>query len=266
MEQLSPPFESLPNAKLLSILFATGVPVVGLLSFDTSARALLVFYWLELGVVMLWAIIRAVFAGKRPHRENKLEDLAGTPGAILRVISSSRFFASETEDSTSTIEKWLSTRILIPRTDVGIYLGTIPALVFIIPMLTVVWIGFGGVVAGPVVAATNTTDTPTWILTGAGIIFLSEGGQTVVEYFYRGHHRETTVGMAVKGIFWQGFAMVGAGLVVLLIAFGFAEGRSVSVESAASGPLIFVAISCKFLIDLAMYYLDKLDQPLQEYI
>ena len=266
MQQLSSLKTYFSDTEFLSILFANGIPVIGLVMFDTSARALLVFYWLELGVIMLWAIVRAVFAGKRPHRENTVEDLAGTPGAILRIISSSRFFASESADSTSTGEKWLNTRILIPRTDVGIYLGTIPALVFIIPMLTVVWFGFGGVVAGPVVAATNTTDTPTWILTGAGIIFLSEGGQTVVEYFYQGNYRETTVWMAVKGIFWQGFALVSAGLVVLLIAFEFAAGRSVSVESAARGPLIFLVIACKFVIDLSLYYVDKRDQPLRELI
>jgi len=254
------------DVKVVSILFANGIPVIGLVMFDTSAKALLLFYWLELGVVMLWASIRAVFAGKRPHREDKLEDLTGTPGAIVRIISSSSLVGSETEDATSRVEKWLSTRMLIPRTDVGIYLGTIPALVFILPMLAVIWFGFGGVVAGPVVAATNTADTPTWVLPGAGIVFLSDGGQTIVEYFYQGHYRETTVWMAVKGIFWQGFALVGAGLVVLLIAFGFAEGRTVSVESAARGPLVFLVIACKFVIDLWLYYVNQREQPLRERI
>ncbi|ERH08165.1 MAG: hypothetical protein J07HN4v3_00531 [Halonotius sp. J07HN4] len=133
-------------------------------------------------------------------------------------------------------------------------------------MLAVLWMGFGGIVAGPVVAATNATETPTWVVTGAGIIFLSEGGQTVVEYFYRGQYQETTVGMAVKGIFWQGFVLVGVALVVLLIAFAFAEGRTVSVENAASGPLIFVAVTGKLLIDLITQYIDAREQPLQELI
>ena len=53
---------------------------------------------------------------------------------------------------------------------------------------------------------------------------------------------------------------------VLLIAFGFAEGKTVSVENAASGPLIFIAVTGKLLIDLTAYYLDGRDQPLRELI
>jgi len=60
--------------------------------------------------------------------------------------------------------------------------------------------------------------------------------------------------------------LVGTGLVVLLIAFGFAEGKTVSVENAASGPLIFIAVTGKLLIDLTAYYLDGRDQPLRELI
>jgi len=259
-------YSSTFDTKFLSILVANGIPIVGLLAFGMSAPALLSFYWLEFGVLVIWAIVRATFAGKR--RETGASELRSYRGgwAILQLIFSSRFFDDKKEDSLSNDSGWADTQIPIPRTNVGIYLGTIPALVFIIPMLAVLWFGFGGVIAGPVVAATNTTNTPTWILTGAGIIFLSEGGQMVVEYFYRGRYQETTVWMAVKGIFWQGFALLGAGLVVLLIAFGFAEGKTVSVENAASGPLIFVAVAGKLLIDLTTQYLEERDQPLEELI
>lgn len=254
-------YSSILDTKFLSIFVANGIPIVGLLAFGMSAPALLSFYWLEFGVLVIWAIVRAIFAGKRHERDTSELSSYGRGWEILRLILSSRFFYDTEENSSSSDSGWADKQLLIPRTSVGIYLGTIPALVFIIPMLSVLWFGFGGIIAGPVVAATNTTDTPTWILTGAGIIFLSEGGQTVVEYFYHGRYRETTVGMAVKGIFWQGFALVGAGLVVLLIAFGFAEGRTVSVEGAASGPLIVLAVTGKLLIDLTTYYIDIRDQP-----
>jgi len=260
-------YSSTFDTKFLSILVANGIPIVGLLAFGVSASALLTFYWLEFGVLVMWAVVRATFAGKRADSENDTSQLSSYQwGVILRFILSSRFFDNKEEDSSSTDSGWADKQIPIPRTNVGIYLGTIPALVFIIPMLAVLWFGFGGVIAGPVVAATNTTNTPTWIPTGAAIIFLSEGGQTIVEYFYHGRYQETTVWMAVKGIFWQGFALVGTGLVVLLIAFGFAEGRTVSVEKAASGPLIFLAVTGKLLIDLTTQYLDKRDQPLRELI
>jgi hypothetical protein len=68
------------------------VPVVGLLAFDTSAAALLVFYWLELGVLMIWATVRALFAGKLPGEETEREPFSGPQWATPRVVLPSRFF------------------------------------------------------------------------------------------------------------------------------------------------------------------------------
>jgi hypothetical protein len=158
----------------------------------------------------------------------------------------------------------LDKRLTIPRTDVGIYLGTIPALVLIVPLLAGVWIGFGGLVAGPVLAATDASTAPAWVLIGAGVVFVSEGGKTVSEYFYRGEHRETSAWTAAKGIFWQGFALSGAGLLVVLLAYESAAGREAGTARAARGPLVFTAIAGKLLVDLAIHYLDNRDTPLRE--
>ncbi|ERH00868.1 MAG: hypothetical protein J07HN6_02497 [Halonotius sp. J07HN6] len=264
-ETLSLPHISLPDAKSVSVVVANAIPVIGLLAFDMSAAALLTFYWLELGVLSVWAIVRALFAGKRPTKQTEREAFSGSQWATFRVIASSSVF-DRWRDSFSIDHSWKDIRVTIPRTDVGIYLGTIPALVFVIFFLAVVWVGFGGVVAGPVLAATNATDLPVWVLTGTGVVFLSEGGQTARDYFYRGRYRETSVSMAFKQVFYQGLIMVAAGLVVLLIAYEFAEGRAVSIEGAASGPLIFLAVAGKFLIELTMHYLDRLDEPLREKI
>lgn len=266
MQQLSPPHPLLPDVKLLSVLVANSVPVVGLLAFDTSAAALLVFYWLELGVLMIWAIIRGAFAGKPPGEEADREPFSGSQWAVVRVILSARFFENSDEDSTSNDRSWRDWQIPVPRTDVGIYLGTVPALVVVILLFSVVWAGFGGVVAGPVVVAANMTNAPMWPLTGAGFVFLSEGTQTLRDYFYAGGYRETSVWPAAKGVFYNGFVVVGAGLLVLVSVQESIEGKAVSVESAASGPLIFTAIVSKFLIDLTAYYIDRLEQPLRDLI
>jgi len=262
---LSNPHISVPDAKLVSVVVANGIPVVGLLVFDTSAAALLTFYWLELGVLSVWAIVRALFAGKRPSKENERRGFTDAQLAAIRAIRSSRIF-DRLRDSVPVDHSWKDIRFTIPRTDVGVYLGTIPALVFVIFFLSVVWLGFGGVVAGPVLAATNATDLPVWVVTGTGVVFLSEGGQTARDYFYNGRHRETAVSDAFKHVFYQGLVMVAAGLAVLLIAYRFAEGKAVSVEGAASGPLIYIAVAGKFTTELAMYYLDRLDEPLLEKI
>lgn len=260
MADLLPPQTSLMNTKLLSILVANIIPVIGLVMFDTSATALLVFYWLELGVLVIWAVVRALFAGHRPDQTGGLEDLAGASGAAARIL----FSKTEGSDSSSSGSSILQKRFVIPRTNVGVYVGTVPALFFIIPLLASVWIGFGGFVAGPVVAASNSTTTSAWVVTGTSVVFLTEGAQTVLEYFYRGKHRETSAWMAAKGIFWQGFALSGAGLLIVLLAYESTEGSATSIESAARDPLIFTAIASKFLIDLVSYYLDCRDQPLRE--
>jgi hypothetical protein len=265
MQQLVPPHASRPDVKLVSILGANSVPVVGLLAFDTSAAALLIFYWLELGVVMLWTIVRALFAGNPPGEEAERDPFSGPQWATLRFILPDRFFEDGGDDSMSG-DGWRALQIPIPRTDVGIYLGTIPALVVVIFLLTVVWAGFGGVVAGPVVAAANGTGTPMWPLTGAGVVFVSQGGRTVTEYFYRGGYRDATVWTAAKGVFYEGFVLVGAGLLVLLSVYASTDGETANLESAASAPIIFAVIATKFLIDLTVYYIDTLDGPLRDLV
>jgi hypothetical protein len=266
MQQSFPPDTLRPDAKLFSVLVANSVPIAGLFVFDMSAAALLVFYWLELGVLMIWAIIRALFAGKPPGKEAEREPFSGSQWATLRVILSSKFFNNGDEDSTSNDGSWRDLQIPIPRTDVGIYFGTIPALVVVIFLFSFVWAGFGGVVAGPVVAAADMTNTPIWPLTGAGVVFLSEGTQTIREYFYHGGYRETSVWTAARGIFYKGFALAGAGFLVLMIVYESIEAEAVSLESAASGPLIVTAIGSKFLIDLTTYYIDGRNQPLRNLI
>lgn len=266
MQQLFLPHVSRPDIKLFSVLVANSVPVLGLLIFDTSAAALLVFYWLELGVVMLWTIVRALFAGQPPGEEAEQDPFSGSRWALLRFILSDRFFDNSGDDSTSDDDGWRALQIPIPRTDVGIYLGTIPALVVVIFLLTIVWVGFGGVVAGPVVAAANRTETPVWPLTGAGVVFLSQGGRTITEYFYRGGYRDVTAWTAAKGVFYEGFVLVGAGLLVLLSVYASTDSETVGLENAASGPIIFAVIATKFLIDLTVYYVDMLDKPLRDLV
>ena len=281
MDQLLPPQLSFPDVKLLSVIVASIVPVAGLLVFGTSAAALLVFYWLELSVFMIWALVRGLFAGKLPSEETEREPFSSHHWATFRYILPSGFFEEddegstsdsdnlrswqkEKENSTSDSSNWRSWQIKIPKTNVGIYLGTIPGLVVVIFLFAVIWAGFGGVVAGPVVAAADMSDYGTWPLTGASIVFLSEGVNTAREYFYDGGYQEKSVWTAARGIFYKGFILVGAGLLVFLLAYESIEGDGASLASAASGPIIFTVIGLKFLIDLTEYYLGELDRPLRD--
>lgn len=258
-----PPRALLRDTKLVSVVVANVIPTVGLVAFGTSATALLTFYWLELGVLAVWALVKALFAGHRAEPTTVPPALRGTVGTLTARVSA-RLSDDESADASHSGDGLLDRRLTIPRTDVGIYLGTIPALFFVVPLLASVWIGFGGLVVGPVLAATDASTAPAWVLIGAGVVFVSEGGETVFEYFYRGEHRETSAWTAAKGIFWQGFALASVGLLVVLLAYESAAGRPVNTARAARGPLVFTAVAGKLLIDLTIYYLDGRDTPLRE--
>jgi len=253
----------LRETKLVSVVVANVIPTIGLVAFGISATALLTFYWLELGVLAIWASVKALFAGHRAKPTTIPPALRGTIGTLTARVSA-RLSDGGSGEASSGENGLLDKRFTIPRTDVGIYVGTIPELFFILPLLVTVWIGFGGLVVGPVLATTDASTVPAWVLIGAGVVFVSEGGKTIFEYFYRGEHRETSAWMAAKRIFWQGFALAGVGLLVVLLAYESTAGGSASTARTARGPLIFTAIAGKLLIDLTIYYLDSCDTPLRE--
>jgi len=54
---------------LLGTIASNSLPIVGVAFLDWSAAALLFLYWFELGVDSVWALVRAVFAGRPPEIE-----------------------------------------------------------------------------------------------------------------------------------------------------------------------------------------------------
>lgn len=226
-----------PSSELAAIIVANCVPVVGLLYFDMSVVGLLVFYWLEFTTLAVWAIVRALFAGNSP-----------------KVDDDHPIFGNG---------RWNGTGMSIPWTGVEIRYETIPVLVVIIPLLTVLWAGFGGLIVGPVVAMNPAAEVPLWVMIGAITVFITEGGRVATEYFHCGRYREVTAWKAVKGAFWQGLVLVGTGLIIVMIAREFADGRPVDLETTATGPLVVSVVVVKFTTDLLRYYLGTPDRPLQ---
>ncbi len=246
MRRISLLHAATPDIRLLSVIVANSAPMIGILGFQTSTAALLLFYWFELGVLAIWGLIRALFAGTVP-------EVNFDQGVF----------------STSTLKrysKWRENHLTIPGTEIGIYYGTIPACIFSIPLLTAVWLGFGGFVAGPVIVATDTTETPLWVITGAITVFLFEGGQTMINYFYTGGYQNTNPWMPVKGVFWKGFVLSLVGLFIFIFAREFAEVKTASIETAASTAIVSSVLLCKFVIDLTGYYHSTRDQSLTERI
>lgn len=235
MKQVSLSCTLSPDIRLISVIVANGAPIIGILGFQTSTAAILLFYWLELGVLAIWALIRALFAGEVPE--------VNTDQTIFSKSTLNRY------------SRWRENYFPIPWTNISIYYGTIPAVIFFVPLLIAVWLGFGGFVAGPVIVATDTTETPLWVITGAIAVFSFEGGQTMIEYFYTGGYQNTNAWMPVKHVFVHGFVLTLVGLCILIFARELAEARTVTIETAASTAIVSSVLLCKFIIDLIVYYL-----------
>jgi hypothetical protein len=227
----------LPNITLTAVIVANGVPVVGLLAFNMSGLGLVVFYWIEFTILSLWALLRGLFAGMPPEPDDE-QPAFGT---------------------TYRLTDWGNAGISIPETDVKILYRTLPGLVFLIPFLGALWVGFGGFVAGPVITANPEAELPVWVIVGAATVVITEGWRTGIEYFYRGGYRQTTVWIALRGVLLEGFVLVVAGLLVLTFANELADSRTINIETAARRPLILAAIIIKFSIDLARYHLERHD-------
>jgi len=239
MDDRTPIGEFPPDADLTAIIVANSVPFVGLLAFGTSGSALVVFYWLEFTVLSVWALVRGIFAGKPPERD---------------------------ADRSTFLDTWGEAGIPVPGTSVKILYQTLPGLVFLVPLLAVVWAGFGGLVAGPVLAANPEAELPSWVLVGAAAVFVTEGGRTATEYLYRGKYKQTSVWMALRGVLFEGFVLAGLGLLVVVTADAVVDGKSASVEAAASGPLVLTAVVLKCIVDLTNYYVANRDESIGELI
>lgn len=227
-----------PSPELFAVVVANAFPFVGVVALGWDLVALVILYWFELGVLTLWALVRALFAG----RPSELEDDPLIAGAL----------ASK------------PVAISIPRTGVGVQLSTLPILAVVAPVLCLIWF-FAGVmtvgVLGPDTLRSSTLTMVTLALLG---IFVSEGVSTAVEYFYRRGYREHSAQTAIQGVFMRG-AVIGVGGMFTAMFAGLVAGSVETdepisaVDPAVAGvPLLVGIVLVKFAFDLAGLYRDRL--------
>jgi hypothetical protein len=224
----------LPDPDVTALVVANLVPIVGVVAFDASALGLLTLYWLELGVVCLWALVRAALAGRPTERR-------GDP-LVLGAIDAK------------------GAGVPLPGTDAEIRLATLPRLLFVAPLLVGLWLVVGALVVGPVAAARPDAGAPPWLVVGAAGVFLAEGRRTVADYLGAGGYREHDVWTALRGAVAEGSTALLAAVLALLVAatVGGGEGAR-AIERAAAGPLVAAVVSVRLLTDLAGYqYGDRL--------
>ncbi|OYR52480.1 hypothetical protein DJ71_28200, partial [Halorubrum sp. E3] len=110
--------------RAVGFVLSNALPLVGVVALGWNAAALMALYWFELGIASLWAVVRALFAG-RPSEIERDALLVG-PLAQRRVSLS------------------------IPRTGLEIRLSSLLVLPVIVPVLAVVWLFVGALTVGVV--------------------------------------------------------------------------------------------------------------------
>jgi len=234
VDQLS---ESAPRPELIAVLVGNGLPLVGVVALGWNAAALLFLYWLELGILSLLAVVRALFAG-RPA------EFDGDPlilGALAHRTAS----------------------VGVPRTDVRIRLSTLPVLLAAVPLLAVLWVLVGAFTVGVVGDVTLSEATLGTVMLAALGILLSESTATAVDYFYRSAYRDHSAQTALRGVLVRGLTLFVGGLfTVMTVALASDLPSDVPIselDAATVGtPLLVGIVGVKFGLDLAGVYGDRL--------
>lgn len=222
------------RTELLSTIVSNSLPVVGVGLFDWSAAALLFLYWFELGVDSVWALVRAVFAGRPPEIET---------GALLMGSLAERQFA-----------------LSVPRTGLRVYFTTLLALPVTALILGVVWLFTGALLIGPL--PEPSTETVTGVLLATVGIFVLTGITTVRNYFYNGAYRKHSSTTAFRGLLPRIVTVFLGGILTLALITAATEGPEAelgSLDPTVVGlPLLLMVVCFKFTSDLLGVYSDRL--------
>jgi len=228
----------LPNsrrAELLGITVVNSIPVVGVVALGWNAAALVLLYWLELGVDSLWALVRALFAGRPPELD--------TGGLLLGPLAARQPALS------------------IPWTGLRIYLTTLMTLPVVAAILFMALLLGAAVAVGPL--GTPPEDVLASVLLATAGIFCATGATTLWGYFYRGGYRSHSSQTAITGVFFRiATAFLTVMFAIAVIAAASAESPDAelgSLDPAAVGlPMLLVIVGLKFGSDLLGAYGDRL--------
>ncbi|WP_096394654.1 DUF6498-containing protein [Halorubrum trapanicum] len=222
--------------RALSVAVANLLPLVGVVALGWNAAALMTLYWFELGIASLWAVVRALFAGRPSEIEREV--LLSGPLAQRRLGLS------------------------IPRTDLQVRFSSLLVLPIAAPILAVVWGVVGTLTVGVVVEEGTVPTVVDTVALATLALFVGEGATTLVEYFGRGEYRDHSAQTALTGVFARGAAVfLGALFTVTVVAVATLEGDtpiSALDPSAIGLPLLLGIVAVKAAFDLGGLYGDRL--------
>jgi hypothetical protein len=226
--------------ELVAVVVVNILPLVGVGVLGWNISALVVLYWFELAVIFLFAVLRALFAGRRSELD--------TAGLIVGVLSNRR------------------ATVTLPRTDIGIRLSSIPVVLIAIPLLTAVWVAVGAVTIG-VVGVDRLGDASYEMITLAlfAMVF-KETSQLAVDYLYRGAYKEHSAQTAIRGPFIRGGLLFIGGLVIVMTAAVGSDSIASDVPlseldpTLVGTPVLVGIVVVKFGFDLAGVFRDQLTE------
>jgi hypothetical protein len=213
------------SRRLLAVVAANGAPVVGVLALGWSLGAVVVLYWVELGVALALAAVRATVAERPP---------ADPPDLLVVGAASSKW-------------GWLS----LPGTALRVRVGNLPAVALAVVGFGAAWLASGAVAIGALETgaggAVGDAARPTLALGVAGVV-VGRAGETVRSFVHDGRFRSVDAGLALRSGAWP-VVVVGLALVV--------GGRGVAA-GAPGALLLGGVVAGKTLLDVAGAYADRL--------
>lgn len=203
------------------------LPLAGVTVLGWSLAAVVLLYWLELGVLLWWSAVRATFA-QRPSVQ---------PADALLV------------GATRHKRGGLS----VPRTGLSVRVQHLPVVAVAAPVLGLLWVFVGGATVAALeqtAAASALARDGTYATVALGTvgIFGSQGASTVSEFFLDGRYEEVNAQQALQTATWP-LAVVGTAMMFAVAA----------LSAGGSGLLLVGALVCvKLLFDVAGVYRDRL--------
>jgi len=213
------------SSRLLAVVAANGTPVVGVLALGWSLGAVVVLYWVELGVALALAAVRATVAERPP---------ADPPNALVVGAASRK-------------RGWLS----LPGTALRVRVGNLPAVAVAVVGFGAAWLASGAVAIGALESGAGGVlggaSRPTLALGVAGVV-VGRAGETVRSFVRDGRFRTVDAGLALRSGAWP---VVVVGLVLVVGGLGVAAG-------APDALLLGGVVAGKALLDVAGAYADRL--------
>lgn len=226
------------------IVCVNALPLVGVLGLGWDVTMLVTLYCLESGVVLVWSLVRAAFAGNPAQQDPDL--------LIIGALVTKRVSLS------------------IPGTGLRLWLSNLIGAATAAVILPGLWLI---VVAAPL-AIVNADDlgTDAWtsVLLATTGIALVTGGRTLVDYFLRGEYRDHHAGTVLRGAFIRLAGLLIGTLLVVLTVGAATGGPNQTIgdldPTVVGGSLLALIVIGKLAVDLAVRYRDTLIAAYREHI